>query len=193
MRTLLRLSALLTLLSIPVAASAELWIFCGNLPGCPSRFVEYFTSALIALLILVPFYVQGFGVLFIMVGGAYILLSAGREDMVTKGKGTITWAVIGIFLANFAQTFVGFLQSEVATRTPGSDLVESIGNTLIGDIFTLLYVATAGVAIFCGMRMVLAFGKEDQFKRAVDGLFYAALGAIIINLSQTFFAAVNTL
>ncbi len=188
---LLRSSALTALLLLPQIASAEILIYCGNLPGCPSGFVEYFSSVLTLLLIRLPAYIQGFGVLFIMVGGAYMLLSGGNEEYVTKGKNTITWAVIGIFVGNFAGTIVGFVQQEVSTRDGGADLVESVGNTLIGSIFDLLYVATVGVAIYCGMKMVLSFGKEDQFEKAINGLFYAAIGAIIINLSSVIFSAVN--
>ncbi len=189
-----RFPALLALLLLPERMIAqELYIYCGNLPGCGSGFIERFSSILILLLTRLPVYVYVLGVLFVMIGGAYILLSAGSDERVTKGKNTIIWAVIGIFLAEFAQTLVSFIVLETNTRLSGSDLIVSVANTLISSIFNLLYVALIGVAIFSGMRMVLSFGKEEEFKKGHTGLFYAALGAIIINLAQQIVNAFATL
>ncbi len=192
------LSALILLLvAVPVLAADPLVIYCGGLPGCTGSgiipFDEKLTNVLVLLLTLLPQYVEGFGVLFIMVGGAYILMSAGNSEYVTKGKNTITWAVIAIFIAQFAGQLVGFVRDEAMSRVAGVDLVDSIIRTLAGSIFNLFQIALIGIALFSGMRMVLSFGKEDEFKKGQDGLFYAALGAIIINLSLQIYNAVATL
>ncbi len=192
-RSLLRVLASASLFLAPQLASADdIWIYCGGLPGCPSGFTERLTGVLTLLLARLPAYIQGFGVLFIMIGGAYILLSAGNEERVTKGKNTITWAVIGIFVTEFADQLVGFVRDE-ANSVPSGDIIQSVTATLIGSIFDLLYIALVGIALFSGMRMVLAFGKEEEFTKAQNGLFYAALGGIIINLSQQIFDAFATL
>lgn len=174
------------------SASAKLWVICGGLPGCPGGWTEYFSNALTLLLVRLPAYIYVFGWLFIMVGGAYILLSAGNAERVTKGKNTIIWAVIGLFLAQFADVLVGYVGLEVTTRVAGTDLIESVGNTLISTVTDLFYIALLGVAVYCGMRMAVSFGKEEEFNKARDGLFYAAIGAIIINLSQQIANAILT-
>jgi len=197
MKKILRSASALVGLLFPAAALAQapssLWIYCGNLPGCPSGFVERFSGVLVLLLARLPIYVYVLGVLFIMIGGAYMVMSAGDAEKVTKGKNTIIWAVIGIFVMQFAQMIVSFVVLEVATRDSAPDLVESVTNTLIGAIFNLLYVALLGIAIYCGMKMVLSFGKEDEFNKAKDGLFWAAVGAIIINLAAAIANAFITL
>jgi hypothetical protein len=66
-------------------------------------------------------------------------------------------------------------------------------NLHIYFIFDLMYIAILGIALFCGMRMVVSFGKEEEFSKARQGLFYAALGAIIINLAQQLVNAFSTL
>jgi hypothetical protein len=195
-RSLLRIAAL-SLLLVPAvalaAAPAELWINCNGLAGCPSGWEEHFSSVLTLLLARMPVYVYGLGVLFIMIGGAYMILSAGDAEKVTRGKNTITWAVIGIFVMQASQSLVNFVTLEATTMIPGSDLVTSATNTLIGSIFDLLYVAILGVAIFSGMRMVVAFGKEEQFNKGKEGLLWAAVGAIVINLADAIATAFNTL
>jgi hypothetical protein len=179
--------------AIAEAQTQQILIYCGNLPGCPSGFVERFSSALAILLVRLPTYVYVLGVLFIMIGGAYMVISAGDDEKVTKGKNTITWAIIGIGVMQFAQQIIGFVVQEVGSRESGPDLVESVARTVIGGIFDVLFVALLGVAIYSGMRMVLSFGEEDGFKKGREGLLWAAVGAIIINLAQAIANAFMTL
>lgn len=168
-----------------IADAQQLWIYCGGLPSCGPGFTEHFSSALNLLLDRFPNYVYMLGVLFIMIGGVYMVISAGDAEKVTKGKNTIIWAVIGIFVMQFADTVVNFIIiPEVNTRNGATDLVASITITLINDILILIYIGVLVVAVISGMRMVLAFGKEEEFKKGKDGLFWAAVGAIIINLAQ---------
>ncbi len=195
----LRLSAIVAGLLLPeiVAAAVPLYINCSGLSGCTGSgvvpFTNYFGSALTLLFVKLLVYVQGLGILFIMVGGAYILLSAGSDERVTKGKQTLTWAVIGIFIANFTQVLVGIIQTEVVARISGIDVIDSVIQTLTGSVFDLFYISLIGVAMFCGMRMVLSMGKEDEFAKARQGLIYAAVGAIVINLSQQIYFAILAL
>ncbi len=180
-------------LAAPPAASNPLLIYCAGLPGCTASgvipFNEVFSGLLIQLLGTLPAYVRVLGVLGIMIGGAYILLSGGNEENVTKGKNTILWAVIGIFVTQVASQLVSFVELEANNRAVGTDLVTSIGLTLEGSILNLLYIALLGIAIYSGIRMVISLGKEEEFKKAQNGLFYAALGSIIINLSLQIFNA----
>jgi hypothetical protein len=188
MRSLRSLSALLLLL-LPSLASAQ-QIYCGGLPGCPTApngFPQYIGSALDAILLLFENYVPIFGVLLIMVGGAYILLSAGSSERVEKGKKTIIWSVIGLFVASSAVTLVRLVlrpEAEFIGSIEPLDPIYSLGMGLQSSIFNLLDIALLGVAIFCGMWMVVSMGKEEELKKATMGLFWAAVGAIIINLAE---------
>lgn len=205
-KSLLRISAILAAVLLPLLAYAaipsEVWVNCGDptsldknkyLPGCGPGFIERLSGVLTILLVRLPVYVYILAVLFIMIGGMYILLSAGDTEKITKGKNAITWAVIGVFVMQFAEDLVGYVILEVTTRDAAPDLVESVVYTLIGSILNILYVALLGVAIYCGMRMVASFGKEDEFKKAREGLFWCAVGAILINLADAIANAVQTL
>ncbi len=181
--------ALVILAALPYAAFAQandIWIYCGGLPGCPSGFTEYFSSVLTLLLVRLPNYVYILGVLFIMIGGIYMVISVGDTEKVTKGKNTIIWSVIGIFVMQFAETVIRrVVIAEVNTRNQVSgDLIESLTGTIIDDIFLLIYGVLIIVAVISGMRMVLSFGKDEEFTKGKEGLFWAAVGAIIINLAN---------
>ena len=211
MKRYLRTLALAAALAIPsaliAAAPPTMYIYCGNLPGCPSGWVERISASLILLLNRLPVYVTALATLFIMIGGVYMIINAGDTEKVTRGKNTIIWAVIGIFVTEFAANFIyyspsgaplfgvtqGFIPLEVNTRNPSTDLVTSVVQTLIGSILDLIYIVILGYAIFSGMRMVLTFGKEDEFNKAKEGMFWAAVGAIIINLAAAIVNAFSTL
>lgn len=198
------LTALVLSLALPTVHATvpgEIWIYCGDLPGCDSGgFQEYITNVFQLLGSHFAVYIYALGILMIMVGGAQMILSAGREEWVTKGKTTITWAIIGIATANFVTLGVGsgnslldFIGLEVQNRIPNADLVLSANSTLISTIFDLLYIAIFGVALFCGMWMVVSLGKQEQFDKAREGLFWTAIGAIVINLAQVIANAFATL
>lgn len=203
-----RLSFFLTAIALSLSATVahatvpgEILIYCGGLPGCDSGgFQEYVTNVFQLLGSHFSVYIYAIGILMIMVGGAQMILSAGREDWVTKGKSTITWAIIGIATANFVTLGVGsgnslldFIGLEVQNRVPNADLVLSATSTLISTIFDLLFVSLLGVALYCGMWMVVSLGKQEQFDKAKEGLFWTAIGAIIINLAQAIANAFATL
>ncbi len=189
-------------LMVPIAlfaAPAPLWVVCGNLPGCSAGagWTDYIYPALMILKAKLPSYAEILGSLFIMIGGAYILLSTGNAERVTKGKNTIIWAVAGIFLVQAAESLVNAILAESAqgnlAGTPNTDIIESAGLTLIGTVQDLFYVALLGVAIYNGMRMAITFGKTEEFTKAKEGLFWAAVGAIIVNWAGLILAAFQSM
>lgn len=193
MRKFFPASAGLLLLLLPTVAQAQLpWIYCGNLPGCTPGFSEHITGAMTQLIIRFDVYAYILGALFVMIGGGMIVLSGFSEEMVNKGKQTITWALIGVFVGKFASVLVSFVTME-ANSVGSGELVVAVINTAIGSVLDLFRVALFGVVIYCGMRMVVARGKSDELEKARSGLIWAAIGAIIINLAQVITNAIATL
>ncbi len=187
----LLLAGLLLLIPHAVSAQPSLFVYCGNLPGCgPLR--NFVPGVLVQLLLRFDTYAYILGALFIMIGGGYMLLSGFNEEWMNKGKTTIIWACVGIFVAHSASALAEFISLEAGSVGAG-DLVSSTINTVIGTIFDLFQLALLAVGLYCGMRMVVARGKEDEFTKARNGLFYAAIGAVFINLAEAIAHAVLTL
>jgi hypothetical protein len=188
-RFLTSAAAMLTAL-LPRTGMAAITIYCGGLPGCVNASVRsYIGRVLAVLLVELPIFIYILGGLFIVIGGMYIVLSAGNSERITKGKNTIIWAAIGIFAMEVIVAFDPlnlFLKPEIAplTTVAGPILISSAINVAISTVIDLLYVALLGVTIFSGMRMVLSGGKEDQYNKGREGLFWAAVGAIIINIAD---------
>lgn len=193
MRKVLFSSAGATLLLLPLSVHAQLpWIYCGNLPGCTPGFGEHVTGVMTQLILRFDVYAYILGALFVMIGGGMILLSGFQEEWVSKGKQTITWALIGVFIGKFASVLVSFVTME-ANSVGGGEFVVAVITTAIGSVLDLFRVALFGVVVYCGMRMVVARGKSDEMEKARTGLIWAAIGAIIINLAQVITNAIATL
>ncbi len=191
-------AGILAALAPHVALAKMTWIYCGNLPGCNASEVQSYVGNVLAMLLIeLPKFVYLLGGLFIVIGGMYIVLSAGNSENVTKGKNIITWSAIGIFAMEVIVTMSplnSFLKPELAplfapdgtllTTVQGTNLPPALIQIVVSTIIDLLYVALLGVGIFSGMRMVMSGGKDDQYNKGKEGLFWAAVGAIIINIAD---------
>ena len=197
-RFLTSAAAMLTAL-LPRTGMAAITIYCGGLPGCVNASVRsYIGRVLAVLLVELPIFIYILGGLFIVIGGMYIVLSAGNSERITKGKNTIIWAAIGIAAMEVIIQFnplTNFLEPEILplTTVTGPTLIPSAINVAIDAIKDLLNVALLGVAIFSGARMVLSGGKEDQYNKGREGLFWAAVGAIIINIAGALVTAFSNI
>jgi hypothetical protein len=199
-RTRLLTSAIAMLTALlPQSVMGAVVIYCGNLPGCVNASVQSYIGRVLAVLIAeLPIFIYILGGLFIVIGGMYIVLSAGNSERVTKGKNTIIWAAIGIAAMEVIIQFnplTNFLEPEILplTTVTGPTLIPSAINVAIDAIKDLLNVALLGVAIFSGARMVLSGGKEDQYNKGREGLFWAAVGAIIINIAGALVTAFSNI
>lgn len=83
----------------------------GCVPDDPAGFVQKFYGFGLALIGMV-------GVLFIIIGGYYILTSRGDPAALQKGKGFILYAIIGILLAIFGFVFIQVITGDIL-QIPG--------------------------------------------------------------------------
>lgn len=91
--------------------SAEPISFSGGLTN-PIKYnsVGGFLSGIIAFLLAL---IGGLSVLFIVIGGVQMMGSAGNADQLTKGKKTLTWAVVGLLVALLGYAIINVVQSIV--------------------------------------------------------------------------------
>ena len=83
----------------------------GCVPTDPIGFVERFYAIGLGFLGMV-------GVLFMIIGGYYIITSAGNPDRLATGKSFIFYALAGIMLAVLGFVFIQIVTGEIL-RIPG--------------------------------------------------------------------------
>ncbi len=189
-RRTVRIGLLTAAFLLPAAAFATpvLTPYCGNLPGCGGTPAGLFDRILNLAYTRLELYGYLLGGLFIIIGGVRMLTSFGSEERFGAGKTTIVWALVGIFVANFASQLFPIVFKEVSS-VGGGDLVIAIIALIKSTIFDLMYITLFGIGLFSGMNFVLAQGKEDEANKARNALIYAAIGAFVINLADRFISA----
>jgi Na+-driven multidrug efflux pump len=83
----------------------------GCLPNNPVGFVAQFYGWGLGLIGLV-------GLLFLIIGGYYILMSRGNPETLQKGRSYILYAIIGILLAVFGFVFISVIAGNIL-KIPG--------------------------------------------------------------------------
>lgn len=126
----------------------------------------------------------GLSVLFIIWAGVQMIISMGDEGKVSQHKWAIAYALIGLGVTILSQ----FIISVVGTENYGQvgdfrqlplNLVTSAAN-ILRNVLNAVFVI---ITVIAGMRMVYAQGKEDDYNAGKKMMFWAIVGAVIVNLS----------
>jgi hypothetical protein len=160
-------------------------IICGSLPGCGTNpTANAILSSAAGWFLDVVLTIVGAGSIAAIIWGGFLMVVANGDDAkLGKGKTAITYAIVGLFLAGGAGTVVSTLIAAV----PGSGTFSPEG--LLGYISTILLslfdVAIVIVSILAGIRMVMARGNSEQFKRGLTTIVWAMVGAVIAHSAST--------
>ena len=168
---------------------------CALIGGCaPVNPLPKFALFAVQLLVYVS---AALAVLFVIWGGAQMLISLGDDSRVSAGKNSIVYALIGFGLALASQTITAFVivqsAAGAADAGAGADPILATINVVINAMLYLFNMAFAIVAIVAAFRLVLARGKSEEFDAARKTLYYAIGGALIVNVSKSLVAAVFNL
>lgn len=137
----------------------------------------------------------GLSVLFVVWGGAQMILSFGDDSKVSQGRNSVIWALAGLALTLASQVVVAFVAaraSAISTGTTFNPLIESL--TGIVASMVMLFNITFGIVIIAaGFRMVLGRGESDQFEAGRRMVIWAIAGAIVANLANALVSATTNL
>ena len=192
-RTPTILKALLTavLLALPASVLAvDLYppIICNGLLGCGTLgpgdnvLMQYTLPTVAKILIQLA---AGGAVLAVVIGGVQMAVSYGDEGKVTNARKAIMFALGGLALAFAAAPIVSFVSSEYYYQ--GGDFLFGPGGimaSVIRIIMILFNVAFCIVIILAGLRMIIAGGSADEFKKGGDMIKWAVIGGLIVNLAR---------
>jgi uncharacterized BrkB/YihY/UPF0761 family membrane protein len=181
----------LLLLAVPVASAQNgLALLCSAMPDpndCLNAGNELvFVIRDIGFLLLEV--AAAVAMFFIVWGGMLIVTSAGDESKAATGRFSVIYAMIGLVVALSAQMFLLVLTplGSVTTVAQAAEEVINIPRNLLNLVFSVMIVWTA-------FRLVLARGKSDEVETGRRMLFYAIVGAVVVNLATALFAAVANL
>lgn len=186
------LASLDRLLSLFVVTTAFAQGPCVGLPGgacTPENVLVNFIPPIGSLLV---GFAGGGAVLFTIIGGVQMILSGGDDSAGTKGKHSIMYAIGGFMLALASQSIVTFVHSRavaanlVTSTAPHLDFMAA----MVGVILSLMNVAFVAVVMYAAVRLVLAWGKSEEYQKSLNMILWAIIGALIINAASAIAHAV---
>jgi hypothetical protein len=192
-KTLIRLASASALLLLPFAAEGAgqppLTVVCSGLAGCGKGAENVLvTSTLPTAVALLLQVAGGAAVIFMVLTGFRILIQG--EEYFNSAKKLILYIIGGLGLAMTAATIVGFVSTEdFGQSNSGNFLVGGFLPSIVRIILTVFNVAFGIVIIVSGIRMVMAAGKTEEFKKAAGGIKFAIIGAVLVNLSRAIIEA----
>jgi hypothetical protein len=141
----------------------------------------------------------GFLVLFwVIYAGVYIVASSSSEDSVKSGKNMIFYSISGLFVMLLIEPFVldifyGGGNAGVSYKNSGiGDLESSTRNFrmqidgVIAFVKTLLVFISMVYVIVSGVRMITAFGNDDELGNAKKMFLPIMLGILVVIFNEIF-------
>lgn len=129
-------------------------------------------------------------VIYTVIGGLQMVLSAGDDGKFTRGKTSVQWALIGFAILLGSQMFVNFIAGQASLAAASSTPLLSLMGIVVSTIVGLLNVIFGIVIMISGIRAIISRGKQEEYTTAKHAVGYAIAGAIVINLARALSYAV---
>jgi len=80
-------------------------------PGQENQPTDSISSYILRFINFLSLLIGSFAILAIIVGGVFMLIAGGREEMITRGKDIVTYSITGLVVALVAYFLVAMVQS----------------------------------------------------------------------------------
>lgn len=158
---------------------------CGTGINPLPRFVSTAGLALLEI-------VSGLSVLFVVIGGALLIMNFGNESQADKGKKAIIFALIGWAIALSSQAIISFTVARTESIS-FNDPHLSIMSVAVGSVLVIFNSVFALMMVFYGYKLVIARGQQSELDSVKSALMWTIVGALAVNLSFALVRAVAQL
>lgn len=164
----------------------------------PTGMLNEFVTGIVKNL---KYLVGAIAILFIMVSAIKLIISQGNEDMISKQKNAILYAIIGLLLIGFGDEIAKVLsvacipgQTECADGGFLKDPNNMISQSAIFKRETRIFITfikyiVGGIAVFMfvrnGIRLIGLAGSEESVTIDKKNLIYTSVGLLLIILAST--------
>lgn len=133
------------------------------------------------------------GIMFIIIGVLRAVASLGEEAAYTSARHQLLHVIVGVVLISGA--YLVELALFGSANGPGEVVTGALSiepNPLIGliseKIFLVLNIITliaVGILIYAGFRMIISFGREEDFNNAKSLALRVIVGLLVLTLSYS--------
>ena len=161
---------------------------CFGIDGCRADANQVIPAIEVAATILVEA-IAGLAVMFVLVGGAQMLVALGNESVSSRGRMGVIYALIGFALALASQAIISFVVDRTSV-VEGREFDPHIAfmELVVESALWIFNVTFALVAVYSGFRLLFFAPDSGAVEQLKKMLLFAIAGAIVVNLS---YALVN--
>ena len=161
---------------------------CEYVPGGCSPENEVINSVPAVAQLLV-YTAAGLCVLFVIYGGAQMILGFSDESKNTQGRTCVFMSLIGFALALAAQSIISFIVARsgdaAGTGTaPTDNPIVAIIEEAISIMLSVFNLAFLIMSIVAGYRMVIGRGQSEELETAKRAVVWGIIGALVVNLAR---------
>lgn len=131
---------------------------------------------------------SGLAVLFVVIGGAFMVMNFGNESQSDKGKKGVIYSLIGFAIALSSQAIISFVvvrSAQIDPRAPHLSLMR----VTVGSMLFVFNVVFALMMVFYGFKLIIGKGDQSQLDATKKGIMWTIAGALAVNLSYAFVRA----
>lgn len=148
------------------------------------------TEQLMGVVNFLEIFIGALAILMIIIAGFRRVISAGKEETITKSNKAIMWAIMGLILVALSEFIIkGIVFPDQGSRLPdigaANQQIISLTNFVSGFIATI----AVGMYMYGGYLYVLAGTNEENATKAKKVFVAATIGLIV---AMGAFALVNT-
>ena len=172
---------------LPVAPCVSTQFGCGGRPtDMISKALTLGGNGIASQMLMIA---AGLAVVYIIWAGIQMIISMGDEGKITTYKWGIAYALIGLSVSILSQFVISVVGTENVAGGGGNLPQNVLANAarILRSVLNGLFVL---MAIVAGLRMIYAQGKADEFGTAKKMMYWAIVGAALVNLSAALVYAV---
>ncbi len=151
------------------------------------------TSAILFAVDFLKYVMGSIAIFFIIYSGGRLIMGARQiEDVATKQKEHLKYAIFGLIVIILADQIVRKVffgeQGEVYSSKTSLQEAAKAGTELVRSVYNVVEYLAAALAVLMivisGFRYATSAGNEETQKKAQKNIMYAAIGLIVIGIAE---------
>lgn len=120
---------------------------------------------------------------FLIYGGYLYLRSGGDPNFASKGRKTITAALVGLVIVTIANVASRLIETIFEAVAPNGEISSNSIQTLLNWVYAIMGLVAVGGIIFGAVSWTTSQGDPGKIKKGKDAILYALIGLAIVLLA----------
>lgn len=174
---------------VDTASAQDLWNLWGTAcsplqPGCGAGPANVFQNTLPNIAVFMLQIATALSVFYIVWAGVQLVTNMGDDGTINQQKLAIYYSVAGLFVCLASQLLVSFIATQDWGANSSGNLPVNVAAAIVGTMLIAFNGVLVLAILYYGVCMIMASGDSGAFNSARNGITWAIIGAIVVNLAN---------